>query len=58
MGRVEGEDVLIVVALGLQGRSEAMVGCYPIVHVIAHDVRVVEVAVTRGVWLAELLPPA
>src|SRR5512139_4078007 len=39
------EDVLVRVAPGLERRRHAVVGLHPVVHAVAHHVRIVEVAV-------------
>ena len=45
MAGVAGEDELVVVALGGQHLGHVLVGQHPVVHVVAHDVGVEQVAV-------------
>src|SRR5579864_6783683 len=42
------EQVLVLVALGLEHLGHAVVGLYPVVHAVAHDVRVEQVRVADG----------
>ncbi len=43
---VEAEDILVVVALFLQHLGHAMIRFYPVVHIVAHDIRVVVIPIT------------
>jgi hypothetical protein len=47
MAGVEGEHVLILIALILERRGHTVIGNDPIVHVVAHDVWIEEIAIAH-----------
>src|SRR6266516_4531848 len=47
MPGVSGEDELIVIALSRQRLGHVLVGKYPIVHIVAHHVRIEKIAVAH-----------
>ena len=48
VARILAEEVLVVIALGLKDLGHAVIGFDPVMHAVAHDVRVVVVAVADG----------
>ena len=42
------KQVLIFIPLGLEHFSHAVIGFYPVVHAVAHDIRVEQVPVADG----------
>src|SRR5690349_4195142 len=47
MAGVSGKDELIVIALGRERLCHALIGQDPVMHVVAHNVRIEEVAVSN-----------